>query len=238
MTQPTISVCVPYWDRQPALTRLFADYARLYSELPIEFSVCDDGSPTPARAPEDANVILTRLPAKRGPLNPCVPINAAVVAATGNIIVLTSPEVEHFKDAVLYEMLELLIKPMDYVVASCCDVTTSIWISGPKTNYTNRGQAGMPPGGHYHYLTMFSRTLWDKVGGFDEAYRHGVGCDDNDWAWRLYEAGADFKTITGTVWHHRTKRLKWKMQHNRSLFQKTWPKSRQQAAVTQREALV
>ena len=91
-----ISLCMPYWQRQPELDRSLAAYRRVYGDrLALEVSIADDGSPAPVRAPE---CIVTTLPAKNVGLNPCVPINAAVRASSADVIVLTNPEIEHRED--------------------------------------------------------------------------------------------------------------------------------------------
>lgn len=216
-----ISVCVPYWKRQAHLDRMFEQYGRLYPEIDIEFSVCDDGSPEPAVVP--AGVILTRLPTKTGPLNPCVPINRAVEASTGDIIVLTNPEMQH-RDLVLPELLTLLEEPGDYAMARCWGVEHRRWLAGPEVDYSKHGLSPMPPGAHFHWLAALRRSLWAKAGGFDEDYRHGAGCDDNDWAWRLWKVGARFRLADGVVHHHRTRRS-WPLPRNTALFRKKWPEA-------------
>ena len=223
-----MSICVPYWERQAELDRMFENYAQMYGEgyettLNLEFSVCDDGSPTqPAKVPTDC--LLTRLPKKSHPLNPCTPINAAVMAATGEIIVLTNPEIEH-REPVLHEMRCLLGAPQAkrYVVARCRQEGSGGWLAGPDVDYTIAGREPVPPGGHFHYLVMCWRRLWNQAGGFDEDYRMGQACDDNDWLWRLARARAEFVTTQGVVWHRRSKRLKWKLPHNRGLLHQKWP---------------
>ena len=178
-----ISVCLPYWKRQRALDRMFVNYRDLYPDLPLEFSVCDDGSPTPAVVPEEC--ILTRLPEKKHALNPCVPINRAVNASSGEVIVITNAEVQH-RTPILREMLDLLgvgdVEWDRYVVASCYD-TRGVWLAGPRIN--SAGRENVPPGGYFHFLAMLTRSLWDRVGGFDEDYRNGKACDDNDFLWLL-----------------------------------------------------
>ena len=217
-----ISVCVPYWNRQEALDRMFEQYARLYPDLNIEFSVCDDGSATPAVVPE--GVTLTLLPPKTHDLNPCVPINWAVAASTGGIIVLTNPEIEH-REPVLLELLDLLDTPDDYAVARCWCVDRKMWLADGSVDYNSHGRAPVPPGGHFHFLTAFSRDLWRKAGGFDEDYRHGTGHDDNDWLWRLHRAGARFRLTDGSVYHYRGT-SRWTMPSNRELFFSKWPEAR------------
>lgn len=209
------------------LDKMFEEYERLYKGLPLKFSICDDGSPTPAVVPD--HVTLTRLPAKKGPLNPCVPINQAVAASRGEIVVLTNVEIQH-KEPILREMLSLLGRKTEraYVMARCKDAKTGQWLAGPETDYGSGGRSPTPAGGHYHFLVMLWRKLWDQVAGFDEEYREGQACDDNDWLWRLAAAGAQFKTTEGVVLHHQSG-LRWGIPHNRQLFIGKWPEHHRQA---------
>lgn len=195
-----ISICMPYWMRQAELDRSLDAYKRLYGHLDLEISICDDGSPRPVRAP---GCLVTRLKDKSIGLNPCVPINAAVRASSGDVIVLTNPEVEHRHD-VLTGMLAMLEHPDDYVTVACQD-TSGMWIAGPTVNYAfENGRMPVPAGAHFHFCAMFHRELFDRVGGFDEEYRFGRSLDDNDWLWTIAEAGARFKLAPGQVWHHKT----------------------------------
>jgi len=220
---PKISVCAPYWQRQAALDQMVEQYDRLYPDLDLELSVCDDGSPIPARVPD--HVILTRLPEKDHPLNPCVPINRAVEASTGEIIVLTNPEIEH-REPVLPAMLEMLEHEDDYVTAACYDERWDRILAGEGCRpYGQGGRRPVPEGAHFHFLAMFYRSLWDRAGGFDEDYRHGMACDDGDWLWRAHRAGARFKSCPLTVYHDSSTRLKWDLPHNEKLFAEKWPEA-------------
>jgi hypothetical protein len=232
-----ISVCVPYWDRKQMLDDMFAMYARLYPHLPIEMSVCDDGTPLPAVVPD--GVVLTRLKRKTIPLNPCVPINRAVAASTGDIIVLTNPEIQHTQP-VLDEMLGLLEHEDDYVTARCRHhapgkSTDGLWLAGPETDYNSNGREPLPPGAHFHFLAMFRRSLWSRAGGFDPDFRMGTACDDNDWCWRAYRAGARFRCTEGVVWHRRNKRTRWVMPHNAGLLRRNWPLDARRALIRKRQ---
>ncbi len=217
-----ISICVPYWERQAWLDRMLVNLDQQYSHLQLEVSVCDDGSPTPAVVP--SWVLLTTLPGKDIPLNPCIPINHAVAASSGNIIVLTNPEIEH-TDTVLDEMLALLGTAEDrrYVVARCKDKKTGQWLAGPDVDYTTGGREPVPPGGHFHFLAMMYRSLWNEVGGFDEDYRWGQACDDNDWLWRLAAQHVTFVHTAGVVTHLRGPKIKWDLPHNRQVLYDKWP---------------
>jgi hypothetical protein len=208
---------MPYWNRQAALDRAIAAYSGLYGHLDLEIVVCDDGSPEPVSAP---GCVVVSLPRKGGPLNPCVPINWAVATASGDVIVLTNPEIVH-TERTLDHMLVLLEDEMDYVVASCRDADGQ-WLAGDRVRYDRDGRLPVPPGAHFHFCAMLRRSLWDLVGGFDEDYRYGQGCDDNDWLWRLHRAGARFRLCESTVTHYRSG-LRWGIKMNHEIFREKWP---------------
>lgn len=213
-----ISVAMPYWNRQTLLEQSLAAYAKVYPKLDIEFSICDDGSLFPVKAP---GCKVTTLPLKTRALNPCVPINVAVRACTRDIIVLTNPEIEH-REPVLLQMLEALKGPNDYVMAACHDPELGV-IAGEGTPYGRQGRLPIPRGADLHFCVMFHRELFERAGGFDDEYRFGLGCDDNDWLWRLYVAGANFKRVPGVVWHHRTlHRWPGTLEKNAALLEKKW----------------
>lgn len=227
-----ISVCVPYWNRQSALLKMFENYLDQYADLPIEFSIADDGNEVPpgvlassALPAAWSPIIVTTLPRKNRPLNPCVPINAAVNASHGDFVVLTNPEVEH-PIPILREMLQAHTSVRDYIVARCMDAKGH-WLAGPDVDYRKGGRLPVPPEAHFHFLAMLDRELWLEARGFDERYREGQACDDNDWVWRVYEAGGRFKTTNGAVIHGLGPRLQWNIKHNRALFEKLWPAERQ-----------
>lgn len=201
MDERVISVCMPYYRRQEALERSLAAYARLYGD--IEISICDDGSPEPVKAPGH---VVTRLQQKDYPLNPCVPANAAVRASSGDLIVLTNPEIEHRED-VLSAMLGMLESDSDYVAAKCFDVTLDKLIVGPGAIRERERVLRLPDGAYFHMCAMMHKSLFERVGGFDEDYRDGFGYEDNDFLWRLSEAGACFKLCEdATVYHYRVPR--------------------------------
>ena len=89
-----ISVCMPYWERPAELERSLVAYKKVYGEtMDLEFSICDDGSTHKPVVPRhDKRFIVTTLPRKLRAMNPCVPINRAVRASTGDVIVLTNPK--------------------------------------------------------------------------------------------------------------------------------------------------
>lgn len=209
---------MPYWARQPELDRSLAAYRRLYGSA-LEISICDDGTPAPVVAP---GCLVTRLPKKHTGLNPCVPMNVAVRASTRDIVVLTNPEIEHRTD-VLGPMLALLGNdPRNYVIAACMDVNGQ-QLAGDGTDYGSGGRMMVPPGGHFHFCAMLRRELFEQAGGFDEEYRHGRACEDNDWLWRLHATGARFINCPQVVWHYRTPhRYDASGSDNRALLTRKW----------------
>jgi hypothetical protein len=213
-----ISVCMPYWNRQAELDRSLAAYRRHYG-YKLEFSICDDGSKVPVVAPD---CIVTTLPRHDHALNPCVPINVAVRASFGNVIVITNPEIEH-REPVFRDMFKTLQGPDDYVTASCYEEDRDMWLAGPRTPYGKNGRQPVPRGAHFHFCAMLHRELFERAGGFDEEYRFGLGCEDNDWLWRLHSVGARFKHVDKPVYHHRTKHA-WTgtLDQNARLLRQKW----------------
>lgn len=209
---------MPYWNRPKELRRSLAAYAKVYPDLDLEFSICDDGSIPQLVEPRAK---ITPLPQKMIALNPCVPINVAVRASKHDVIVLTNPEIEH-REPVLQQMLEALRGPDDYVMAACRDPQLGI-IAGEGTPYKEGGRGPIPAGSDLHFCVMFHRELFERARGFDEEYRNGLGWDDNDWLFRLQAVGANFKRVPGTVWHYRTPH-RWTMKtDNAALFKEKWP---------------
>src|SRR5678816_3794186 len=93
-----ISVVMPYWQRKEALSNTLQQYKKFYSDLnALEIVVVDDGSPEPAILEDNYPwpVSIIRMPRKESALNPSVPFNVGVQAASGDIIAITNPEVVH-----------------------------------------------------------------------------------------------------------------------------------------------
>lgn len=184
-----LSVVMPYWNRNNLLNQTLESYAKFYADLDMEVIVADDGSPQPANPmPQPFKVKVVRLPDKHVPKMPCIPINRGVKESKGDILVLTNPEIYH-TEPVFQQMIETLKEtgPMGYVMAACWDAKTKSWYGHSTRTYKENLT---PPGFGYNFCTMLYRSLFDKTGGFDEAFRDGLGYDDNDFAWSLHKAGA------------------------------------------------
>ena len=214
-------VCMPYYNRRELLERSMRAYEKLYGRLAL--SICDDRSVPPLRLPRTKlKVTLTRLEGTPEPRNPCVPINTAVSASDDDVIVLTNPEVEHV-DPVFDRMRAALRFPKDYVIAACRCAETGRWEA--RNGLTCRGRLPIPQFSGFHFCTMLHRGLWNAAGGFNEEYRLGLGCDDNDWLWRLESVGANFIPLDDcVVYHHPTAKIpnQSSSARNRQLLKQCW----------------
>lgn len=216
-----ISVCMPYWHRQAALDRSLEAYRRLYADS-LEIVIAADGCDVTA-----PGCTVVNLPPKTKAMNPCVPINRAVEGSTGDVIVLTNPEILHTKP-VLNQMRESLDHPDRYVIAACWHRSDTKgkgwWVAHSSCKAGQGGRLPMPEGSGFHFCAMLNRTLWDKAGGFDEDYRDGHACDDNDWLWRLESAGAKFLMRDDLVVQHFQSEVNWggRLARNRRLLKQKW----------------
>lgn len=200
-----ISLVWPYWMRQEVADRSCALLAKHYADIDLELIVVDDGSEAPYCAPEmPFPVRVLRLPTKRGPANPCVPINRGVAAARGDLIALSGPDMLHTKPVLAQMRAELGDDLRRYVLAACWYPERQTWHCHSKHRRGDGGDVGsmLPDGADYHFMSMMHRSLWDASGGFDEDYRNGAGYDDPDFVLRLHRAGARFVIRDDIVVEH------------------------------------
>lgn len=219
---------MPYWRRQDVLLKNLHRYRELYGN--IEIVVVDDGSPEPAII--DPLTTLVRLPLKDHALNPCVPFNVGVRVATGDIIVLTNPEIIH-REPILHRMLQALGRGYKYVAAACWNETTHTWYChscGPTAE--QMGRAPIPPGAGLHFCAMLTRGLYEEIGGFTEEYRNGQGYEDNDFLWKIEtispyhhdDVDEKFCILDDCVTEHiACPPTVWPRGTNKALFESRWP---------------
>ena len=190
---------MPYYQRRDELIRSIRAYERLYPEYDLQLSIVDDRSrPSLVLPKTDLEVRFSRIngaPGDHEPKNPCVPMNQAVNQSTGDVIVLTGPEVEHVTP-VFDKMLEGL-GPMTYVTAMC--VQPNGFVEVPRER-----RHDLPKNAGFHFCAMLTRDLWELAGGFDEHYRDGTAHEDVDWIYTLESVGADFMMLNEPVIHHPT----------------------------------
>jgi len=228
-----ISIIMPYWNRLELLTRSLDRMGELYPNYDMEIIIADDGSEeecivTQRYYPWPIHIIS--MPRKDVALNPCVPINLAVKASRGYILVLTNPEIYH-PTAVLGSMLdELVIKagPKGYIIASTWSTDHNRWYAHSSITSKRNAELGrlpLPPNSGLHFCTMMYRRFYDEVGGFDETYREGQGVEDNDWLWALQEAGASFRMCDELMVEHTSTPTIWPeggIARNSEIYRKKW----------------
>jgi uncharacterized Rossmann fold enzyme/glycosyltransferase involved in cell wall biosynthesis len=220
------SLILPYWDRQEAANQALTLLAETYFGLEFEIIIVDDGNPAPFVAPDlPLDIKVIRLPEKTIPKCPVTAWNKGVEAASNEIIVLSCIEILHTKP-VLKEMVSQVFNMGEkaYVLAAafCPEDGSYHCHSSVKTprNPTGTGIA---------FCAALHKSLFDKAGGFDEAYREGAGYEDNDWINRLLVAGARFVIRDDLeVIHPKTgATIAWGAERfiiNEQLFYSKWPK--------------
>lgn len=223
-----LSLIMPYWQRRAAADAALAAMAAHYPRLAMEIVIVDDGSPEPYRAPAGLpwRVLVARLPAKDGPLNPCVPFNRGAALASGEFIGITNPENLHLAP-VLPALLDEVMRGGEstYALAACRWGRT--WHCHSSVAAPVVEGVPLPAGSGYHFLGLMYRALWARCGGFDEDYRDGAGYDDPDLVLRLARAGARFVIRDDLVIEHIREgaRAKWRKEQwerNRRLFAAKW----------------
>jgi len=227
-----ISIVWPYWQRGAAMLRGLASMLDHYSNEDVEIVVVDDGSPVDSAAEALARVIipmrmdggpclrmsLMQLPVRQEPLNPCVPINRGVAAATGEFIVLTNPETTH-RVPVFQEMRRTIER-----LGLKTYVHAAVWCPESSSWHTHSSLQNA-----YHFLGMMHRSLWDAIGGFCEEFRPGYCFDDPDFLQLALQAGAKIVWRDDLVAdHHQSDDAKhWRPREdwdkNHALFWKRWP---------------
>lgn len=224
-----ISVIMPYWKRPDATYKALALYAKHYSDLDMEVILVDDGSHDFTH-PGYPWLNVVQLPKKELPKNPCVPINKGVQYASGDVLVITNPEILH-ESPVLPQMLEQLRAMGDngYVLAATWYDRDGRWHC--HSHITADGyheSTKQPKGSGYHFCAMLNRSLWDRAGGFDEEYREGEGYDDPDFVWRVHRAGGQFLIRDDLVVVHTRDgaSTNWPaggLDRNKAMFMRKWP---------------
>jgi glycosyltransferase involved in cell wall biosynthesis len=240
-----ISLILPYWQRQAAADRAMGSLIRHYPALDLEVIVVDDGSPEPYRAPMTPfPVRVVRLPSKTQAKNPCVPINAGVAVARGELIAISNPEIIH-ASPVLHGLKDTLseLGPSGYVLAACWCSDQQRWHCHSSRRHRDDNDVGrfLPEGAGYHFLGLMHRSLWLEAGGFDEDYRDGAGYDDPDFVMRLAQAGAEFAIRDDLVVEHQREGAHaiWPSgahDRNRRIFLNKWGKQWLQATPTSQSA--
>lgn len=216
---------MPYWKRPTVLQDNVLRLREIYPD--VEIVIVDDGS---WDLPEGLEgTLIVSLPKKEAAMNPSVPFNHGVAESSGEFIVLTNPEVFHTKP-ILAEMRAECerLGPKANVAAACWSPSKKWWYCHSENGPPHRkvGRAKMPKGAGLHFCSMLRRELYDEIEGFSEEYRDGQGYEDNDFLWKLHEAGAKFAIRDDLVTEHMDcPRCDWPKggaERNRLIFERKW----------------
>jgi glycosyltransferase involved in cell wall biosynthesis len=223
---PLISLVLPYFNRQEAANAALELITTNYPLLNLEVVVVDDGSKPPFEHggfnPDIVPVLrVVRLPEKDNAQATCVPINAGVEASSGDIIALSGVEMLHH-EPILEQMRDELMRGRENTY-----VSAAVWCREQKRWHAHTSMNTFP----LHFMTMFQRSLWDRVGGMDPDYRGGICFDDNDFVQRLLKAEVEYVIRDDLIVEHPRTGAKapyTRAQHdrNRKLFKEKWPEPR------------
>lgn len=220
-----ISLLLPYWDRQKAADAALRSIAAAYSSLDLEVIVVDDGNRDPFKTPPvpELDLRVIRRPIKDKPTSPVAAWNEAARQARGDVLALSCVEIVH-PTPVLKAMRETLreLGPDGYVLAAAWVPEQNVWHCHSSVQVPT-----CPPGTGIGFLSILNRELFERVGGFDEAYMHGAGYEDRDFIQRLHAAGARFHIRDDLVVHHpkRGAQIHWGAERfavNEALYRERW----------------
>ena len=219
-----ISLILPYWKRQEAANKALSLIASIYADTGLEVIVVDDGDPDPFVEPHlPIDLKVVRLPCKSVPKSPVTCWNEGVKAASGDVIALSCIEVLH-RGLVLTAMEDALeeIGENGYILAAAWCPEQHAWHTHSSVLVPQ-----CPPGTGLAFLGVMYRELYDRAGGFDEAYREGAGYEDRDFIHRMHRAGAQFVIRDDlVVTHPKTgATIKWPPEafsRNKLIFEETW----------------
>lgn len=222
-----------YYNRAEQLERTLSTIAQ--SEVKdYELVIVDDASDTPLEGAIRVD------PKDKWWTNPCIPFNMAFKEAKGDIIIIQNPECFHYGDVLSYVLNN--VRDRVYISFACYAI---------NEDQTKRLRKGLPeiydrpfgvkerngwynnathrPVG-YHFCSAITKRDLDRIGGFDEEYALGVSYDDDDFVYRINNAGLDIKIVNTPFvvhqWHtpFTYKREGWQAKHeiNKKLFEQKW----------------
>jgi glycosyltransferase involved in cell wall biosynthesis len=218
-----ISLILPYWDRQAATDKALRSIEAAYRGLDLEVILVDDGGP-PFEVPDlEIDLRVITRPRKAIPTSPCGPWNEGARQARGDVLALSCAEIVH-PQPVLGAMLENLreLGPEGYVLAAAWVPEERVWHCHSSVEVPT-----CPPGTGIGFLGMLNRELFERIGGFDQAYLAGAGYEDRDFIQRLHAAGAKFQIRDDLVVHHSKigAQIRWGAERfavNERLYRERW----------------
>lgn len=223
-----ISVIMPYWDRLELLKKTLISFSDFYIGVDLEVIIADDGSGLSMSDIDEyhLDIKIINLTYKSGAKNPCVPLNRAAAAATGEFLAITNPEVIH-TTPVLEQLCEQVASngPTHYCSAGVWSADKQKWYNHSVENTKRTARAPTPSCAGLHFLAVMKTDFFRVVGGFDETYRDGQGYEDSDFLWKLHASGGTFSIRDDLVVEHVSTNTAWPAggtKRNSGIFYKKW----------------
>jgi glycosyltransferase involved in cell wall biosynthesis len=165
-----VSIVMPYYNRKNLLKVTLDSYAHFYKgKSDLEIVIVDDGSTPEHRLenfvkayPLNINLIRIEQKGKVKYINPCYPINVGVRHSTGDIIVLTSPEIFHTTNMFTTSNNFAQLNDQSYLLFSVFCLTTKSLIHQLT-----------------HDVMTFDRKL-KIIQGIKHVFSHGLGASGRD----------------------------------------------------------
>ncbi len=206
LSQPQVSVVVPVHNKFAVTYHCMAALLFAYNRASFEVILVDDGSSDETINIETwvSGIVYLRNETSQGFIRSC---NRGAQAARGEYIVLLNNDTEptvHWLDELLFvfaqfDRVGLAGSKLLYPDGSLQEAGGIVWASGNPWNYGRGGNASDPRFNYSRqvdYLSgaaiMLSKSVWQQVGGFSEAYCPAY-FEDTDLAFKVREAG--YKTV-------------------------------------------
>lgn len=231
-----ISIVTAYYNRKDLFINTL-NSLKFTKHEDFEFIVVDDGSIEEERVEDLVEIypflkIIRVEPEDKWYVNPCIPYNVGMKAATGDIIMLQNPECYHVGDLLTH--VNTFLKERSYLSYSCYSLdqektdliskidyskdtkpqVASIMANVPNEIITACGSLGwynhptFRPTAFHFACAMFKKDM-DELGGFDERYAHGIAYDDNEIVIRIKRSGMNVEIMQSPIvlhqWHYHPK---------------------------------
>tara|TARA_R110000851_G_scaffold72260_3_gene160243 strand:- start:1516 stop:2289 length:774 start_codon:yes stop_codon:yes gene_type:complete len=239
-----VSIVMSYYNRREQFLRTLSTIQKTKYKN-YEVIVVDDGSLDEHRLEDVEGINLIRIdPNTKDYINPCIPFNRAIAAATGDVVILQNPECLHLGDVVSHAANNVTDK--NYISYECYSFDQFITERLPKKVdeimmerikgtlkqlpqvRPAAGDCGwynhstIKPTG-YHFTSAISKRQLDTLGGFDEKFAHGVGFDDDEFLARVKHLGLEIvippiEPLVIHQWHYISGHLNEIAANDMSLF--------------------
>ncbi len=231
-----ISIVAAYYNRKDLFINTL-NSLKFTTHKDFEFIVVDDGSDEDQRV-EDLQdqypflKIIRVEPKDKWYINPCVPYNKGMHAATGDIIMFQNPESYHVGDILSH--VDKYLKKKSYFSYGCYSLdldktqrlslidytkdvksqVATLMADVPNKVITACGSLGwynhptFRPTAFHFASAMYTEDMLE-LGGFDERYAEGIAYDDNEIVIRIRRAGMNVEVMQSPIvlhqWHYHPK---------------------------------